>query len=422
MSCFSQFLVGNYSEYINSKTVFTSLNFYSFEKIMGIRKKMFKFYLYGYLNDYHAQKPYLSFNDDLSYKKFKLDKVISYLKLPSKYSKLFKRFEWLISMFETFFSVLILSFTFIKYSFINMVTLSKKITNTNLLLGYNSDKKFFTNMMNSIDVVKEDITILEIPSNKTKYFDYKRTSMFTGIDFKDILKSYYYSFKMIFLIKKKYNKRDFLFRAYSSFEYFLCFIYIKKNDKSNKYYFDALYDRWAYLFGDIPHETHFIQHGVINDKVKFKRIGKVNYAYYINEKQKNICEKILFKNIPVAFYRKNTNLGGVSKLLNNGKKNILLICNIAFFDKEKEIIKDLSNININLYVKPHPTNSHHPYENLMLLNNFILLQKNDLPKVDFVISYFSTLAIEYESIGVEVLMYDDELFQYKLDNLININL
>ena len=35
VSCFSQFLVGNYSEYITFKTVFTSLNFYSFEKNNG---------------------------------------------------------------------------------------------------------------------------------------------------------------------------------------------------------------------------------------------------------------------------------------------------------------------------------------------------------------------------------------------------
>ena len=382
---------------------------------------MFNFYLYGYLNDYHAQMPYLSHNDDLSYKEFKVDKVISYLKLSSKYSELFKRFTWLISIFEILFSLLKLSFTFINYSLVNLFTPSKKITNTNLMLGLNTNKAFFTNMMNSLDVGKGDIVILEIPSIKTKYLDYKQISMFTGIDFKDLLRSYYYSFKMIFFMKKKYNKRDFLFRAYSSFEYFLCYFFIEKSDKTNKYYFDSLYDRWAYLFGDTHHKTYFIQHGVINDKVKFKRIGKVNYAYYINVKQKNICEKILFNNIPVAFYRKNTSLGGVSKLLKNGKKNILLICNIVFFDREKEIIKGLSKININLYVKPHPTNSYHPYENLMLLNNFILLQKEDLPKVDFVISYFSTLAIEYESNGVEVLMYDDELFQTKWDNLININ-
>ena len=388
---------------------------------MGIRKKIFRFYLFGYLNEYNASRSYLSNKDNLFYKKLKVEKVISYLKLPPKYSEILKTFIGLISIFEIFFSLLILSFRFIKNSFVYLFTPSKKITNTNLMLGLNCDKLLFTNMMNSVDVVKGDITILEIPSIKTKYFDYKRISIFTGIDYKDILRAYCYSFKMIFLIKKKYNKRDFFFRAYSSFEYFLCYFFVTKSHKTNKYYFDALIDRWAYLLGDIQHESCLVQHGILSESVKIKKIGKVDYAYYINEKQKNICEKILFKNIPVAFYRENTNLGGVSKLLKNGKKNILLICNELFFDKEKEIIKDLSKININLYVKPHPHNSYHPYENLMLLNNFILLQKKDLPKVDFVISYFSTLATEYESNGVEVLMYDDELFQYNYDKIVKKN-
>ena len=223
---------------------------------------------------------------------------------------------------------------------------------------------------------------------------------------------------MILFVKKKYGKRDFFFRAYSSFEYFLCYFYIKKSHKTNKYYFDALIDRWAYLFGDTPHETHFIQHGVINNKVKFKRIGKVDYAYYINEKQKIIIEKIIFNNTPVCLYRRKTNFGYSNMLLDNKLKNILLICSPVFFDIEKKIIIELSKINVNLYVKPHPNDSYQPYENLMLSNNFILLQKEDLPKVDTVISYFSTLAVEYQTNGVEVLMYTDGLFQQHYDEIL----
>ena len=381
-------------------------------------KKMFKFYLYGYLNDYHAQKPYLSNNDDLSYKNFKVDKVISYLKLSSKYSVFFKRFTWLFSMIETYISLFIISFRLIKYSFTYFLTVPNKLTNTNLMLGLSSEYLSFRTMMKSVDINENDITMLEIPSTKILHSKYKRVSILSGIDLTDILKAFFYSFKMILFVKKKYGKRDFFFRAYSSFEYFLCYFYMKKNHKTNKYYFDALIDRWAYLLGDTPHETHFIQHGVISDKVKFKRIGKVDYAYYINEKQKIIIEKILFNNTPVCSYRRKTNFGDSNMLLDNKLKNILLICNTVFFDIEKKIIKELSKINVNLYVKPHPNNSYHPYENLMLSNNFILLQKEDLPKVDTVISYFSTLAVEYETNGVEVLMYTDALFQQHYDEIL----
>ena len=42
----------------------------------------------------------------------------------------------------------------------------------------------------------------------------------------------------------------------------------------------------------------------------------------------------------------------------------------------------------------------------------------EFPKVDLVISYLSTLAVEYESKGVEVLIHSDELFHKRNNNFI----
>ena len=84
---------------------------------------------------------------------------------------------------------------------------------------------------------------------------------------------------------------------------------------------------------------------------------------------------------------------------------------MVFFDKEIEVIKDLSSKNVNLYVKPHPSDNPNSYEKLLVNNNFLLLDKGDYLKVDLVISYISTLATEYENNGVQVLRYDDKLFE-----------
>ena len=226
---------------------------------------------------------------------------------------------------------------------------------------------------------------------------------------------------MVFFMKKKFHKRDFFFRSYSSFEYFVAYFFVIKSSKTNKYYFHSLIDRWSYLFGDIEHKTYFIQHGLINDQQKIRKIGKADYAYFIDKKQKEICEKILFKNIPVAYFRKPINTDSTAKLLKNGLKNILLICNLLFFDKEKDIIKNLKEKKVNLYVKPHPGDKNAHYESLQSNNKFILLEPRDYIKADIVISYVSTLATEYENNGILVLRHTYNSFQYDFDKTFELN-
>ena len=384
-----------------------------------MKKYLLEIYALGYLNEYHLNNLYLNNKDNLSYKKFKTIKVAQYIKIPIKLLRIFIGF---ISFFETPISLAILSVTFVKYIFIYLITSAKKTTNKHLMLGWYKDQFYFTNLIKATGINLDDITIVKLPSINAKYVDCKSISMFSGIDFIHILKSYFYSFELIFFMKKKYEIRDLLFRSYSSFEYFLCYFFINESHISNIYYYDSLVDRWAYLHGGLEHETIFIQHGIVSEKLKIRKIGKVDYAYYINEKEKDICEKILFINKPRFSYMKQSNFNPTTnKLLKNGFKHILLICNMLFFDKEQEIIKSFSKKKLNLYVKPHPNGLNDPYEELTNEYNLVLLEKEDIPKVDIVISYYSTLAMSYKNYGVEVLMYDDELFQYKYDNLLNLH-
>lgn len=378
-----------------------------------MKSHLFKNYILGYLNEYNVNNLHLNNNDPVVYKKFKAIKVAHYLKTSTRFSRIFIS---LVKFLEIPLSLFILSFNFIKYSFRYLISSSKRVTNQKLMFG------FYVEKLNDTDIDLADITIVEIPSIISNYPECEKISIFNGIDFIDILKSYFYSFEMIFYMKNKYGNRDFLFRSYSSFEYFLCCFFVYKSHVSNTYYFDALIDRWAYLFGGLAHETVFIQHGCGNNELRLKKIGKADYAYYINEKEKEICEKRLFNNKPRFSYMKQSDFNPTfNKLLKNGSKNILLICNMLFFDKEKEIIKSFSKKKLNLYIKPHPNSLNDPYEKLTNENNLVLLEREDFPKVDIVISYYSTLATSYKNYGVEVLMYDDELFQYKLDNLLNIN-
>ena len=380
-----------------------------------MKNYMFKNYVLGYLNEYYLNNFHLKNKNNFNYKKFKTIKVAHYLKIPVNFLTVFIRF---ISFFETPISILVLFVLFIKYTILYLLTKSINITSKKLMFGYHVDEFDFNTMMKSTNISLDEITIVKLPSINFKYPDYKSISIFSGVDFKDILKAYSYSFMLIFYMKNKYGKKDFFFRAYSSFEYFLCYFFTQKSHINNIYYFDALVDRFAYLHGGLEHETIFIQHGNVSDKMRHKKIGTVSFAYYLNKKQKENCEKILFNNKPdFSFMKQNIFNPKSDQLLKNKLKNILLICNMLFFEKEKEIIEDLSKKNINLYVKPHPHSIFDPYEKLNITNNFVILQREDFPKVDTVISYSSTLATAYENYGIKVLNYEDELFKYKYEKI-----
>ena len=384
-------------------------------------KKIFKSYLYGYIVEYNNYKSFLNTRDIKSYKNFKAKKVLEYFKIPIRFINFFSNIIQKLSILDVPISLAIISYNYIKYILILLFTPKIKLQNTKLMLGLNSNKITFNNMMKSLDPNIENITIIKMPNISAKYNDYKKISILSGLTFKDILKAYVYAFKMVFFMSKKYKKRDLLFRSYSSFRYFIVYLYVTKSSKTNEYYFHSLIDKWAYLFGGIEHKTYFIQHGIVNENIKMRKIGKADYSYYIDKKQKEVCEKMLFNNKPVAYYRKPINIISSKKILTNGLKNILIICNLLFSEKEKDIIETLNNKKVNLYVKPHPSDKNKYYKNLQLNNNFIILEKEDYIKADIVISYVSTLATEYENKGILVLRHTNNSFQYDFDKTFELN-
>ena len=90
------------------------------------------------------------------------------------------------------------------------------------------------------------------------------------------------------------------------------------------------------------------------------------------------------------------------------KFSVLIIGMYTIFkDKEKQLISNLQGLDINLYLKNHPSIANDKYDELKDKYSFIFLKGTGakLPEVDLVISYDSTLAYEYASIGAKVLYY-----------------
>lgn len=87
------------------------------------------------------------------------------------------------------------------------------------------------------------------------------------------------------------------------------------------------------------------------------KIGTTDIGYYINKSQRDICNKYMFNNVPKDLYFAQMEFTANEKLLMNGKRNVLLVCETIYFYTEKKIIEEISKTNkYNLYVKPHPQN------------------------------------------------------------------
>ncbi|SNR14901.1 conserved protein of unknown function [Tenacibaculum jejuense] len=382
-------------------------------------KTISKGYLYAYINEYNNYEDLRrKENLDLSYKKFKIKQVARYLNLPNSLHNVFYIFTFLLSKLEVLVYVLVLLLKLSKYSIEYFVTSKRDVNNKLIMFGISFDNERFVKILNSAKINLDEVVIIKLPSIKSDYSDFEKLHLFSGINYSDLFCSFIYSVKISFFMKKKYGVRDLMFRSYTSFEYFLAYFYLKKMDASNSYYFISLLDRWAYLANYTNKNKCLIQHGILYKYTKAPKIGSVDLAYYINEEQKKICEDVLLKNKPKAYYRASITFSSSDLLLKNSFKNILLICNKFFLKKEEVIIRDLPKRKLNLYIKPHPGDKDiSPYKNLKKECDFVILAKNDFPKVDFVISYMSTLADEYENEGITVLRYEDEGFDLKYKDL-----
>lgn len=382
------------------------------------KQQYIKQYIYGYLTLYYND---LRFSSDYkNYKEFKTKRTLDYLYLDTS-NATYQSIVKTLAFFEVFISICIVVYQFLKQSVLYLFI--KKDNVIKKKIHYGLGEKKIKELFAKSKISTDDFVVVASPFYKTPYYeDYPQIKLLGGLAYINLLQALLLAIRLIVLMKKKYGKRDFLFRAYSSFEYFLVCMYFDRLDESNIVYFTNLADRWAYLFGNIKHEVVFLQHGIMPP---FKeccytiKVGSVDVAYYIDDDQRQICESVLFINKPKAYYQVGMSFTSNNLLKSNGRKNILLVCNVLFWEKEQIIIDKFSKSEKwNLYVKPHPTDDPTNYIVLSKELKFIILGKKDFPKVDQLISYDSTLATDYMNAGVSTLRYSDDDFNDKLNALI----
>jgi hypothetical protein len=187
-------------------------------------------------------------------------------------------------------------------------------------------------------------------------------------------------------------------------------------------------DRWAFLIDKLPNkEKIIIQHGtnylkklpdsyspdcfrydkendlyVLIMPIKLSNISKI-YAFTDNEARGMLLGE--HKSVP------EVEIIGYDIVLTQMERQcpqILIVGNYYVNAHiEKQIIEYLQSYNIDIFVKSHPSVSIDKYNDLKSKNNFHLVPNNICPKVDLVLSYSSTLALEYENCGISVVYYSD---------------
>lgn len=376
-----------------------------------IDKDYIKFFLSGYLNFYKGNL-LLSGLNKWRYKQFKIKSALIYLGLPLKYKRLFEILSPIYLPGEFIFSLFILVYKYLISSF-HALRVKKEMPVGKILMLALDIPLFKLSQILKCFPKDEEIKAVQIPfiNSETPYDTY---SMYSVVKFNDCGRALILSVRLLLRIFKKYHRYDFLFRAYAAYEFFLSCMYVEHSDESNQFLFVSMNDRWAYLIGnDTKHLNIFIQHGILDERIHYFKFKAPHTAFYINRQQQEFFERKMFIGKPQECnYRPCLEFTSNDKLRQNGNPNLLIICCNKYFELERVYIKQLAKNNkYNIYIKPHPGfKDYNEYYVLQKKYDFVILNKEDYPHVDIVLSYDSTLACEYEDVGVPVLRYCDTNF------------
>lgn len=252
-----------------------------------------------------------------------------------------------------------------------------------------------------------------------------------GID--DAFSSLIGSFVVYLLICRKYGFY-FMLGSLNAYKWLLFWKACKNIPKVSSLYFVDHKDRWAFLEDNINCDNKtLIQHGTeisncSDDLAKSRgmhHISEGGWTQDIPYKYKSLKKVIAFSDKEISALKLSIIgctpefvVGGYdfeTYLLDSNKLSVLIIAHSGiYFEKESQIIRALQDLHIDIYVKNHPTQSNESYHELRKHFNFTIISEQRFPYVDLVITYDSTLAHEYMSIGINVLYHT----QNSLDKII----
>jgi hypothetical protein len=325
-----------------------------------------------------------------------------------------------LKLFWNFVGAYILFFTqffsfFFKKTFYYKTIVYKK--NENLGLGFSEKAIEILNYENGFDFINSWIILPWI--DNTRLNNKKNIiNVLELLSFQDL----FLVLKLSFVAHCNFKVTDWTFQTYTSFRWFTVRLALEKVNAN--FYITEHYDRWAVLIDELVfHKSKLplssslslVQHGVVysNDYCNFilpvKLYSVKNFYLYDDPSKYFFLKSVLSSRsasdsrINFFFFINKINLSPI--LLSSFELSILFVGNSVCLDLHLKVLKFISsNYNILVYYKPHPTQN---ISNIVLEQNWNLIDnKLFFPKVDFLISYPSTLVKEYAFFGISSVVHD----------------
>ena len=216
------------------------------------------------------------------------------------------------------------------------------------------------------------------------------------------------------------------FGTIDSFQWFIYYWAVQNIDNNVTLLFCSQMDVWTVLIDKAPQQHKiFLQHGTeiipnnsygilfpyyrYNEEKGFwtlnipYKYSSVNQAYVFSENEYQAVCSAVFLNKPEKV------IVGYSLVLSDitsSNKSVLII---GFYRSyrviEEELLEQLKDYNVDVYLKKHPSDPTEKYNSLRERYDFHFIDTPFFPRVNLVLSYDSTLALEYKSLGVEVMYY-----------------
>lgn len=356
-------------------------------------------------------------------KKNNRDKELFYSRIPNVLqlifnNKYFQSIFWKLAViFEPVISLMVVTVLLIPFAILSIVIRKKKISGK-LYLSYAILLKKRVEVAGLYSSSVDWLYPLFIPASMEKVKDKTVHNVFEYINLLDVFKAYIYSvFTILFSIKALRFK--YLFRNYVCFEYFLTAEFLRKLPREVEISFANQIDRWAILFDHAPQKSKVLfQHGIEMPEADWPvKLKNVNQLYALSKNEADLLMKATLEVKPIVNILPPTIQ--LTECEINTKDNVLIVGYPAYglFDKESELISGADLNKVNLFLKIHPgAQDISKYKDLQKKYNYTLITNNVFPNVDTVVSYRSTLAVEYEVYNKRVLLYNN----YSTEEICNI--
>ena len=340
------------------------------------------------------------------------------LRLVSKFVSVKKIYN-IVAKIDFIASYFIVTFRALKSIILCCITYKKKSYNPAILGLFSCDLVLSRSRSAEIFDLIDSWLILPYTKFNKDEIDGNTISVYNLLSVKDVINSYKYSLRAI-TYSNNSNTNSFIRSLYVSFEFFLVRNALSNISLDTKLVFANHKDRWALLFDNSPQRNKILlQHGVESSRYKYPvKLKNITELYAFSRQSYGVLQSTILDCSPsVNFYKSTISLTPCPP---NEKFKVLVISQIQPLQIQEEfVVSNLQFEDIEIYIKPHYQNKDYSfYEYLAKNNNFILIKEQIFQQVNVVISYKSTLAEEYQMLGIEVFMYENASLKDIVENVI----